>query len=86
MPASPGIVTPQLLTQHFQTLVEVLGDLYPDGVGSGTAASPWVIGPDVTHTGVTSGYMEDFLGGFGPGKPIDVITWHHCKAAMRGNI
>ena len=78
-------VTPSLLVQHFQSLAALLGDLYPGGTGAGTAASPWVIGPDVTHGGVAQGYMESFLDGFAPRKPIDVVTWHHYYTAGPGN-
>ena len=77
-------VTPAILVHHFQTLMTMLGELYPAGTGAGTVASPWVIGPDVTHGGVAQGYMESFLDGFAReastglrGKPVDIVTWHH---------
>ena len=62
----------------------MLGELYPAGTGAGTAASPYIIGPDVTHGGMEQGYMQSFLDGFAPRKPVDVVTWHHYYTAGAG--
>ena len=53
--------------------------VYPGGVGRGTKASPWVIGPDVTKGGVQKGFLAEFLEAFLPPNELSVVSWHHCK-------
>jgi len=77
-------VTAEMSAIRFQQLSAAVVDLY-GAAGGGTKNSPYIIGPDTTHS-ATQSYMVPFLQALD--KPVlDVLTWHHYYVAgKRGQV
>jgi hypothetical protein len=77
-------VSPAITDAHFSTLFEVATSVY-GSIGNGTRQSPWIIGPDVTHHGVKTGFLQEFLTNLSdPG--VDIVTWHHYFNGARTTV
>ena len=74
------VETPTFVATNFNALRALAVSVY-GSVGGGTAASPWIVGPDVTKGGF--GFMTSFL------SEVDVVpdvaTWHHYYTAGTGH-
>jgi len=77
-------IYPNISISHFSVLFDTASSIY-SSIGSGTRASPWIIGPDVTHFGLQNGYLSHFLGGLSP-PGVDVVTWHHYYQGASGTV